>query len=148
MGLSYDVLTWSFLSKISEYEFAEMGSQQRTDIVDGYMRRAVAKFRSTCRFDFGEANDETREFSAEIQEDIKEEVADIISDGMVVEWLKPFVNQQDNWQLLLNTRDFTSHSPAELLFRVRGAYDSARKEFTNKMREFSYSHGDLTDLHT
>ena len=39
MGLSYDMLTWSFLSKISEYEFSEMGSQQRTDIVDGYMRR-------------------------------------------------------------------------------------------------------------
>lgn len=148
MGLPYDVLTWSFLSKISEYEFSEMDSLQRTYVVDGYMRRAIAKFRSTCRFDFGEANDETREFSAEIQEDIKEEVADIVSDGMVVEWLKPFVNQQDNWQLLLNTRDFISHSPAELLFRVRGAYDSARKEFTNKMREFSYSHGDLTDLHT
>ncbi len=148
MELSYDMLTMSFLSKISEYEFTEMGTQHRTDIVDGYMKRACAKFRSTCRFNLGEADDDARVFASEIQEDIVEDVADIISDGMVVEWLKPFVNQQDNLQLLLNTRDFTSHSPAELLFRVRGAYDSARKEFTNKMREFSYAHGDLTDLHT
>ncbi len=148
MRLSYDMFTASFLSKISEYEFVEMDAYQRMTTVDGYMKRACSKFRSTCRYDFGVANDEIREFSAEIQEDTIEEVVDIISDGMVVEWLKPFVNQQDNWQLLLNTRDFTSHSPAELLFRVRGAYDSARKEFTNKMREFSYAHGDLTDLHT
>ena len=47
----------------------------------------------------------------------------------------------------LNTKDFSTYSPAELLLRISNTYMAARKEFTNKMREYSYNHGDLTELH-
>ena len=40
MGLSYDVFTAAFLSKISEYEFISMEEVNRTAVVDGYLKRA------------------------------------------------------------------------------------------------------------
>ena len=33
------------------------------------------------------------------------------------------------------------------IIRIGNAYAAARKDFTNMMREYSYNHGDLTDLH-
>ena len=48
---------------------------------------------------------------------------------------------------VLNTKDFTTYSPAELLMRVGNAYSKAQKDYTQKIREYSFNHGDLTDLH-
>ena len=76
-----------------------------------------------------------------------DEIVDIVSEGMLVQWMKPFVYKQEGLENVLNTKDFTTYSPAELLMRIGNAYNAAQKDFTNMMREYSYNHGDLTDLH-
>ena len=48
---------------------------------------------------------------------------------------------------VLNTKDFSTYSPAELLMRVGNAYAKVQKDYTNMIREYSYNHGDLSDLH-
>ena len=50
-------------------------------------------------------------------------------------------------QNLMNTRDYTMYSPAELLMRVGNAYKGAQRDYTQMIREYSYNHGDLTGLH-
>lgn len=65
----------------------------------------------------------------------------------LVQWMKPYTYHQESLENVLNTKDFSTYSPAELLLRISNAYTAARKEFTNMMREYSYNHGDLTDLH-
>ena len=47
----------------------------------------------------------------------------------------------------INTQDFTTYSPAELLLRVGNAYADAKKDYTQMIREYSFNTGDLTDLH-
>lgn len=148
MGVPYDVFTGAFLAKVNELDFAHMGSFERNSSVDGFMKRAIAAFRHICLYDFtSTADDIIREFDVDVKEEDLDELADIISEGMVVQWLKPLAYRQENLESFLNTRDFTSYSPAELLFRISSAYASAKKDFTNMMREYSYNHGDLTDLH-
>ena len=66
---------------------------------------------------------------------------------MLIQWMKPYVYKQDNLENVLNTRDFTTYSPAELLLRVGNAYAKAQKDYTQMIREYSYNHGDLKDLH-
>ena len=51
MGVSYDVFTGAFLSKISEYEFIQLEEDHRTELIDGYMKRAIAAFRKNCLYD-------------------------------------------------------------------------------------------------
>ena len=58
-----------------------------------------------------------------------------------------YLTDYESLESVLNTKDFTTYSPAELLMRIGNAYAAARKDFTNMMREYSYNHGDLTDLH-
>ena len=66
---------------------------------------------------------------------------------MVAEWVKPYVYNSDNLENVLNTKDFTLYSSANLLSQVRSLEESSRKNFVQMMREYSYNHGDLTVLH-
>ena len=148
MGLSYDVFTAAFLAKISEYEFIRMEEVARTAVVDGYLKRAISEFKKNCKYDLtSTAIDKKRKFKIDIDPADLDEIVDIISEGMLIQWMKPYVYQQENLQNILNTRDFTTYSPAELLSRIGSAYQKAQKDYTQMIREYSYNHGDLSDLH-
>lgn len=148
MSVPYDIFTGSFLSKISEFEFINIPEENRISIVDGYMKRAISAFKQICKYDLvSTGNDDTREFSVCIPEESIDEIVDIVSDGMVVQWLKPYVYRQELLENVLNTKDFTTYSPAELLMRVGNAYEKAQKDYTQAIREYSYNNGDLTRLH-
>ena len=148
MSVPYDVFAGSFLAKISEYSFLSLEEPDRTAIVDGFMKRALSTFRKNCKYDlFTTGNDTERVFAIDIPEADLTEIADIVSEGMVSQWLKPYVNKQENLENVLNTKDFTTYSPAELLMRVGNAYAKVQRDYTNMIREYSYNHGDLSDLH-
>lgn len=147
MSVSYDVFSGAFLAKVTEYDFP-IGSYERNELVDGYMKRAISEFKKICKYDLTKtADDIIREFDVNIADEDIDELANIISEGMLVQWMKPYVYKQENLENVLNTRDFSSYSPAELLLRIKDTYSAVQKSFTNMMREYSYNHGDLSDLH-
>lgn len=148
MGVPYDLFTDAFLAKITEYDILELVDNERTSVVDGYMFAAIAQFKKNCRHNLlSKRNDSTREFDIDIAEDDIDELVGIISEGMIVQWLKPYVNKQELLENLLNTRDFTTYSPGELLYRVGGTYDRAKHDYTQMIREYSYNHANLRELH-
>ena len=147
MGISYDTIIGSFLQKITEFQFVQLPSEDRTEIVDGYMKRTVSSFKRICKYNLSLVDEENREFSDEFEEDDIEEIVDIISEGMLVQWLKPYVYKQELLESALSTRDFTTYSPAELLRRVGDAYAKVQKDYIQMVREYSYNHGDLKELH-
>lgn len=148
MNISYDAFTGSFLSKISEYRFLNIPDEDRTSTIDGYMKRAITAFGKICKYNLtSSADDNAREFKVDIPEEDIDELLDIVSDGMIVQWLKPYVYKQELLENTLNTRDFSSYSPAELLYRVGEAYRKAQKDYTQAIREYSYNNGKLGELH-
>ena len=148
MSISYDVFTNSFLSKITEYDFLELTKEERENVVDNYMYKSINAFKEVCQYDLmSHRNISERQFDIDIPESDIEEIADIVSEGMVAQWIKPYVYNQEQLQNVLNTRDFTTYSPAELLMRVNGTYKDVQKNFINMIREYSYRHGDLSILH-
>ena len=147
MSLSYDVFAEGFLSKITEFELLELEDDRRTEMVDTYMQRSIAGFKKICKYDLTARDDETRTFDVDIPDEDIEEIVDIVSEGMVVQWLKPYVNRQELLENALSTRDYTVFSPAELLMRVGNAYQKAQTDYTQMMREYSFNHGDLSKLH-
>ena len=148
MSIPYDAFTGAFLYKISEFELLKLDDNTRTEVVDGYRKRAVSAFKKNCLVDlFTTADDEARVYNVDVSDDDADELVEIISEGMLVQWLKPFVYQQDLLQNVLNTRDYSLYSPAELLMRVGNAYQKAQKDYTQMIREYSYNHGDLSELH-
>lgn len=110
------------------------------------MKRACAQFNKICKYDLVAGDDAVRELKATIPDDEIDEIVDIVSEGMLVQWMKPYFYRADNLENVLNTADFSQYSPAELLYRLTNAYNTSKKDFTNMMREYSYNHGDLSDL--
>ena len=147
MVVSYDMYIESFLDKVKEYDFLSMDDYSRTKLVEGYMKRACAQFNKICEYDIISCDDENRVFIEEIADEDIDEIVDIVSEGMIVQWLKPYMYKQENYENLLNTTDYSGYSPANLLERTTEAYNMCKMDYTNKMREYSFSHGDLTDLH-
>lgn len=148
MSLSYDVFTGAFLAKVNEYEFMQLEMYDRQQIVDGYLKMAVSEFRKNCKYDLlSTADDVSRVFNVEIDKNDLDELVNIISEGMLMQWMKPFVYRQENLENVLNTADFSAYSPAELLLRIGNAYEGVKKDYVQMIREYSYNHGDLTELH-
>ena len=146
--VSYDTFVEAFLQKITEYDFLTLPEKNRTETVDGYLKRAVSEFRHNCQYDlFSTPNDETRTFEVDVADEDLDELVHIITDGMVAEWMKPYQYNADLLSSVLNTRDFVTYSPAELQLRVGNARKQAHSDFIQKIREYSYNHGDLTSLH-
>lgn len=156
MVVSYDEFASAFLDKIREYDFLDMAEENRTEIIDSYMHRALSEFKKNRKYDFKSTKDDIlREFNfssepesvrKSLEEDI-DEIVNIVSDGMVLQWLKPFKNSQDLLENALNTRDFSTYSPAELLKQIRETYNEVKKEYIQEIREYSYNHMDLGELH-
>ena len=148
MSISYDYIVDAFLNKISEFDLAELAEDCREDVVKGYMKRAITHFGKNCKYDLISTQDDVmRKIDADIDDDDIDELVEIISEGMVVQWLKPYVYKQENLENAMSTRDYSMYSPAELLMRVGNAYKQANRDYTQMIREYSYNHGDLTDLH-
>lgn len=148
MSVSYDTFTKALLDKITEHDLLVMKEPVRTATVDAYMKRAISGFKHICKYDLTTTSDDIiREFEVEVSKEDLDELVDIVSEGMLVQWLKPYVHRQELLENILNTRDFTTYSPAELLLRVGATYKDAQKNYTNMIREYSYNHGNLSDLH-
>lgn len=148
MSIPYDTFVGAFLSKITEYDLLDMPEYDQVQTVDGYLKRAISAFKYVCGYDLiSTSNDEDREFEVDIADTDMDELVEIISEGMLVQWLKPYVYKQEILQNVLNSRDFTTYSPAELQMRVGNTYKKAQDDYTQMIREYSYNHGDLTDLH-
>lgn len=148
MSIPYDIFIGAFLEKITEYELGFMSESDRDTIVNGYMKRAISGFKRNCKYDLVTTrSDDSQEFNVDIPENDIDDIVDIVSEGMIVQWLKPYVYRQELLENTINTRDFTTYSPAELLMRVGNAYAKAQKDYTQMVRDYSYRIGDLTDLH-
>lgn len=148
MSISYDLFTNAFLSKITEYEFLQLSEENRTEMVDGYLKRAISEFKKVCKYDLaGTCDDDLREFSVDVNDGDIDELVNVVSEGMVVQWLKPYTYRQELYENALSNRDYQTYSPAELLMRVGNAYAKSQSDFTQMVREYSYNHGDLTSLH-
>lgn len=147
MSITYDMLAEAFLSKVTEFEFLRLPTESREAIIDGYMKRAVSSFKKICTYDLAACDDVLREYTDDFDDEDVDEIVDIISEGMLVQWMKPYVYKQELLENQLNTNDFTTYSPAELLLRVGAAYAKVQKDYIQMIREYSYNHGDLTGLH-
>ena len=146
--VKYDEFVNAFLSKITERDLLMVELDEREEIVFGYMKRSIAGFKYICKYDLVKtADDENKCFDVSVADADIDELIDIVSEGMIIQWLKPYIYNQELLENALNTRDFTVYSPAELLLRVGNAYKSAQKDYTQMMREYSYNIGDLTVLH-
>lgn len=143
MNTPYDAVYAVFLGKIREYDYTLVEEDIVEDEMHRFLNFACTRFEEVCKDNIADRDDENKTFNVELTlEDI-----DIITDGMIVYWITPYINNSDNLESVLNSKDYTQFSPANLIKSLHSMYATAQSKFEQGMKEYSYIHGDLTSLH-
>lgn len=131
--------------------------------VDLFMLSACAEFdrifKSRTGLSFAQRNTKCRHFcwdfpSYDEQMDWRkpkddyislDEVADIISEGMVIRWMNGYLYAGEGMTIgnFVNTRDFQVYSPSAFLSSLHDIYNASRARYRQLVNDFSYNHADL-----
>lgn len=140
MSTPYSSVFEVFLEKITDMELPLMEDDTvREKILTRYMTNACSRFNKVCLVDLGDRSNETKEFNQELDD----EIIDIITENMMVEWLRPKLLFTDNLSNKLNTKDFSHFSPANLLKEIRETYDLINKRARGMINNYSHSHSPI-----
>lgn len=139
MATPYSKVIEVFLNKITDMDLPKFDDITRDIIVIGYMKSACTKFAKVCEMDLYDRDDEIREFRC----DLDDEVIDIITENMLVEWLKPKVLFSDNLSNVLNTKDFSMYSPANMLKELRETLAYLKKNARALVNNYSFAHSEV-----
>ncbi len=142
MATLYKDIYNPFLERISDTDILSFTETDRKSILHGLMVRACTKFERFCTVDLQDRDDIQEQFN----NDLNDEIIDIITTGMVVEWIKPKYFFNENLQNVLNTKDYNMYSPANLLNQIRETYLEVKKEYENMVNKYSYYYGDIRNL--
>jgi hypothetical protein len=131
-----------FLDMITDPDLLVLEDTDRDSFLHGLMISACSEFESICRIDLTDRNETSKQFN----NTLTDEVIKIINKGMVVEWIKPKYYFNDNMKNSLNTKDYSTFSPANLLKEMKDTYLTTKKEFEGMMNKYSYMNEDFEDL--
>jgi hypothetical protein len=143
MSTPYSIVIETFLSKVVDYHLNLMDTTDREVYVNKLLLSAVIKFQKICKVDLTDRDETLKQFNQELDD----EIVDILAELMVTEWLKPYVNNADNLQNILNTKDYNQYSSSALLKEIRTTYNESKSNCKQLMIEYSYTHNDISELH-
>lgn len=138
MNTTYSEVYGWFLDKVTAHSLAMFTDTVKNELVFGYLRSACAKFKC-CKVDLGDRDDDLQVFNNELDDD----VIDIISENMVVAWLQPKLNNEENLVNSLSTKDYSFYSPGNLLAKITDVYKLTKKNSSVMMSNYSFNHGVL-----
>ena len=166
MALSFDEFIGAFLGKITAYDYVDIDEEEFYQQVDQFLFSACADFENIFRrrtgLSFANRDLDDRCFNWDLPDYIdqynhqriddiitKEEIIDIISEGMVLKWLKSFLFTSDTFELsnFVRTKDFSPYSPSNFIGTMKELYDTTEAKYKNMINTFSYQHGELHKLH-
>lgn len=87
-------------------------------------------------------------YEGAFEDDLSDDVIVMITEYMVEAWLKPYMLNADLLRLHMNTKDFNTTSPANLVEKVGARYDEARHRARSLRNEYTYKVNDVSMLST
>lgn len=144
MNTSYETVFSEFKDKITDPDLILLSQDLQVEMMIAFMNKAISKCDRPLKklVDLSNRDDEILEFGFEVPF----EVIDIITEWMTAFWLQPFVNNLENLQNNLSTKDFSVFSPANLLEKIGNRYDAARRHARGLTNEFSFIIADMKEL--
>ena len=142
MSTPYSDVYNDFLGKVTDYDLPKFIDTDREEILFGFMKSACVKFKKVCLVDLYDRDEVLTQFN----QNLDDEIIDIITELMIVEWLKPKVLSTENLKNCLSTKDFSLFSPANLLKEMREIFTKCKNDSRGLINNYSFSHADFTKL--
>ena len=142
MATPYSVIHARAIAKISDYDILKFDVSTREAMLYDYLLSAQVEFQRLCKVDLSDKDDILAQYNA----DLDEEIIEILATGEAYYWLCPKVLNTENLYNVLNTKDFSMYSPANLLKELQDLRDMFWKDFKRKMYEYTYRTADIAGL--
>ena len=142
MSTPYSDIYNDFLNKITDYDLPKFEDTDRQEILFGFMKSSCVKFKKVCKVDLYDRDEILKQFN----NDLDDEIIDILSELMIVEWLKPKVLSSENMRNALSTKDYKLFSPTELLRELNKLSVTCKDNVRGLINDYSFSHADFTEL--
>jgi hypothetical protein len=142
MATQYSDVHNTFLGKITDYDLPKFEDTDKEEILHGYMKSACVNFKKICKVDLYDRNETLKQFN----QTLDDEIIDIITELMIVEWLKPKVLSTENLKNCLSTKDFSLFSPANLLKEMRETLTLCKDNSRRLINNYSFTYADFTEL--
>lgn len=166
MATTYSYIYEEFLDKITDPDLLLLAEDDQEATKRAYLEYAVRKCAMYVapKFDLSkrtvvEVTDEDPSLDDESQmvvtqkleafeDDLDNHVVVMLTEYMVEAWLKPYLNNADLLRLHMNTKDFNTTSPANLVEKIGARYDEARRRARSLRNEYTFIINSVTDLST
>lgn len=139
---NYDVIFDVFRDKAREYELYEVSEETSEDILRGWLKGAISKFKPTCASDLSDRDEDMKCFNIDLSED----EIDILAQCMVFMSLKPKMFNSDLFKNSLSTKDYSIHSPAKMLDSISDVYKRCEQETNSIINKYSFDLNDVSVL--
>lgn len=163
MATTYSYIYEEFLDKITDPDLLLLAEDDQEATKRAYLEYAVKKCsmhvnpqfdlskRTTVRTVYEPEYDGDEPIVEEIgafEDDLDDSVIVMLTEYMVEAWLKPYLNNADLLRLHMNTKDFNTTSPANLIDKIGVRYDEARHRARSLRNEYTYVINSVTNLST
>lgn len=140
-SLLYEKINSSLLRKITDYDFLVDSVDDVQALLTEYLHSAISK--PYCRRLFSSVlfDDELGEMTYDLNQPTDEEqdndfVIEMLSLGMLIEWLEPMLNSKLNLQqMITSSKESKFYSQSQHLSVVQSVYDSAVKKQRDLIRD-------------
>lgn len=165
MATTYSYIYEEFLDKITDPDLLLLAEDDQEATKRAYLEYAVKKCSMYVlpNFDLSkrtvvEIVDDTVpvdngeepivEVLGAFEDNLDDSVIVMLTEYMVEAWLKPYLNNADLLRLHMNTKDFNTTSPANLVEKIGVRYDEARHRARSLRNEYTYVINSITNLST
>lgn len=165
MATTYSYIYEEFLDKITDPDLLLLAEDDQEAMKKAWLEYAVKKCAMYVRpkFDLSKrtivevVDDETPLYDGEepiveeeeaFEENLDDGVIVMLTEYMAEAWLRPYVNNADLLRLHMNTKDFNTTSPANLVEKIGARYDEARRRARSLRNEYTYVINSVTNLST
>lgn len=156
MATTYSEIYEEFLDRITDPDLLLLSELSQEETKRVYLEFAVQKIQ-----DYVTTADLTKRTTVEIEnefgnleevdafeDDLDNNVRVMLADYMTLAWLRPYMNNADLLRLHMNTKDFNTTSPANLLEKIGERYDEARSRARSLRNEYTFLTNDVSALST
>jgi hypothetical protein len=136
MATPFEDIYVFFLSKVTDFSFANFTDLELEDELEMYLRSASAKF-----FSAGETR-LIKDFALrEFRNDLTDLEKEILASLMIVEYLNPKIIATENMKQFLASREYKIYSQANHLSKMIELRNQVKQEVNHLMTLYSYKDG-------
>jgi len=138
---SYNSVYKKFTNIITGTSHLSLTESELKELFNEYLSFAVFFF-TECDKDLEARDDVAEEFT----ETLTETEQWVLAHAMVIGWLKPLVNYEENMTITIGDRDYNPASSANQLDKLVKLYADSVREADEYIMRYSYHGRDLSDL--